>query len=174
MQLTTTNPGGTLAMAKTHTVGTLTLTFETAAPSLAGTGTLYAVAQARVVDEGHIRYQCGPSEWTYTATSDITTWLAAQPAPWGSKAGTGAKYTPVLIRPEGKNGLRVQAPGTPGLNRDWGAEWIHAGPCPGVAGVIIQAAAPNDDTAGVLTMGAAPVEPDDEDDDATDDKDDDN
>ncbi len=175
-------PKGTLAMAQTHKVSdTLTLTRDAAAPSLAGTGTLYAVAQVRLVDPQRVRFQCAGSEWTYMVPSDIAAWLSAQPAPWKSAAGTGAVYVPCLIRPEGDASMRVQVPGA-SLNRDWGAEWIHSGPCPkSAAGVILAAMTlASEDTTGVLLAEGKPAkpapepEPEPEDDDDDEDEDEDN
>ena len=110
-------------------------------PSLAGTGTLYACAQVRLVEATKVRYQIAGAEWSYSLTPDIAQWLAKQPAPWGSQAGTNAKYTPCLIRPEDATNqqMRVQVPGTE-FNRPWGAEFIHNGPCSPTALAVITAA----------------------------------
>lgn len=166
-------------MAKpTATIADVTLTRDTAAPSFAGTGTLYAVGQCRVIDENRIRYQVGSSEWVYSATPEITGWLAKVPAGWPSKAHSASMYVPCLLRSEAPMSMRVQVPTSgPGLNREWGAEWIHKGPCPADANSIILAATPQAaEPSTDLTAGGTPPkpkpEPDPDEDDETDDDDD--
>ena len=136
--------------------------------SLAGTGTLYACAQVRLIAADRVRYQCAGAEWQYHVTPDVAQWLAKQAAPWASQAGSGAMYTPCLIRPEDADNtrMRVQVPGTE-FNRPWGAEFIHSGPCSTVAAAVIaQAAAPAPSaTPDPITLAEPEqAEPDDDDD----------